>query len=200
MRQLDRDRTDAEFEQDILDLQKKRELLRQAEEQKSALEAMKLQSEIQKLQLDIERRKVMAEQESAEKWLDIKMKKQRFNQEQKIDMFKAFSNGDLQALIAIEDDPGKRADLLKLYEQQLQSRMTPELLLAAAAARGNSSAAEAMAKLSQEKLDAVIRSKEENRELYEQMINMSERMFNKSVESMAKRFSEGGSNISTIIK
>ena len=190
-RQLGRDRIDAEFEQDILDLQKKRELNRSESEKISDLEKTKIDSKIQEIQIDVEQKKVAAEQQSTEKWLDIKMKKQSFNQEQKLNMIKALSGADLQAILAVEDDPAKRQDLLKLYEQQMQAAMTPELVLAAAAARGNTAAADAIAKLSQEKADAILKAKNENKEIFEEMLKMNERMFNQTVENIANRNSDG---------
>ena len=153
-----------------------------------------------KIQIDIEKDKTVAEQEAAEKWLDLKMKKQTFNQEQKINLLQAVNGVNLQTLIAIEDDQTKRDDLLKLYQQQLQSQMTPELLLAAAAARGNMAAIEAMSKLSQDKLDAIATSKKENKEIFESMLQMNERMFNQTVENMAKSSAETPTKISNIIK
>ncbi|MBR4665557.1 MAG: hypothetical protein IKO93_16965, partial [Lentisphaeria bacterium] len=79
-----------------------------------------------------------------------------------------------------EDDPEKREQLLKMYEMEMQSRMTPELLLAAAAARGNAAAAEALSKMNSEQLAAIEKSKQENRDVYERMLQMNERMFNQA--------------------
>ena len=200
VRQLDRDRTDAEFEQEILDLQNEREQLRKVKERLSALEAMKVEEKIQSINIEIERKKVAVEQESADKWLDIKLKKQASIKAQKISMVKELSGADLQAMLMVEEDPAKRQDLLRLYEQRMQASLTPELLLAAAAARGNVAAAEAMAKFSQEKLASVEQSKAENKGVFEEMLKMNERMFSKTVESMAKNSTDNATSISNIIK
>lgn len=192
-RQLERDRTDAEFEQEILDLQHERETLRRSKDRLSELEAKKVEEQIRIIDLEIEKRKTAAEQESAEKWLEIKMKKQAFNQTQKLDLINALAGADLQAMLMAEDDPEKRKDLLKLYEQRSQAAMTPEFLLAAAAARGNTAAAEAMARLSQEKQDMIERAKTEHKELFDEMLKMNERMFNKTVENMARNAAGNGS-------
>ena len=101
-------------------------------------------------------------------------------------MMKAASGADLKAMLMAEDDPDKREQLLKMYEMEMQSRMTPELLLAAAAARGNAAAAEALSKMNSEQLAAIEKSKQENRDVYERMLQMNERMFNQAAEHLNK--------------
>ena len=114
-------------------------------------------------------------------------------------MIKAASNADIQALIMAEDDQGKRRDLLALYEQQLQANMTPELLLAAAAARGNTAAAEALSRLNKDQLEAVERAKNENKELFDRMLQMNERMFNQAIKSASENTGNSG-NTTQIFK
>ena len=198
-RQLDRDRIDENFKQEILDLEHSKKLERMIAEQKSSLEYMQIESRIQEIKIDIEKKKVAAEQEAAAEWLKIKQQKQIFNQNQKIEMIKAASNADIQALIMAEDDQGKRRDLLALYEQQLQANMTPELLLAAAAARGNTAAAEALSRLNKDQLEAVERAKNENKELFDRMLQMNERMFNQAVKSASENTGNSG-NTTQIFK
>ena len=200
MRQLDRDRTDAEFKQEMLDLEHKKDLERRIAAQNSSLEYMQIESRIQDLKIDIERKKVAAEQEAAAEWLRIKQEKQAFNQSQKIEMLKAASGADIQALLIAEDDSDKRRDLLALYEQQQQAKMTPELLLAAAAARGNAAAADALSRLNKDQLDAIERSKNENKEIFEKMLQMNERMFNQATDNMAKNSGTSNSTTTQIIK
>ena len=200
MRQLDRDRKDAEFKQEMLDLEHKKDLERRIAAQNSSLEYMQIESRIQDLKIDIERKKVAAEQEAAAEWLRIKQEKQAFNQSQKIEMLKAASGADIQALLIAEDDSDKRRDLLALYEQQQQAKMTPELLLAAAAARGNAAAADALSRLNKDQLDAIERSKNENKEIFEKMLQMNERMFNQATDNMAKNSGTSNSTTTQIIK
>ena len=197
-RQLSRDRIDYNFEQEILDLKHKKELERRIAAQVSSLEYEEIESKIQEVKLELEKKKVAAEQEAAEGWLKIKEQKQTFNQNLKIDMIKATAGADIQSLIMAEDDPDKRRDLLALYEQQQQAKMTPELLLAAAAARGNAAAAAALSNMSSEQVSVIERAKNENREIYERMLQMSERMFNQAAESLTKNNSN--SNTTQIIK
>ena len=199
-RQLDRDRVDAEFKQEMLELEHKKALERRIAEQNSSLEYMQIESRIQDVKIEIEKKKVAAEQEAAAEWLKIKQQKQSFNHSQKIEMIKAASGADIQALLMAEDDPDKRRDLLALHEQQQQAKMTPELLLAAAAARGNAAAAEALGRLNKDQLDAIERSKNENREIFEKMLQMNERMFNQAAESMAKSSEKNNSTTTQIIK
>lgn len=200
MRQLDRDRIDAEFKQEMIDLEHKKNLERRIAEQNSSMEYMQIESQIQSIKIDLEKKKVAAEQEAASEWLKIKQQKQAFNQSQKIEMLKAASGADIQALLMAEDDPDKRRDLLALYEQQQQAKMTPELLLAAAAARGNAAAAEALSRLNKDQLDAIERSKNENKEIFERMLQMNERMFNQATENMAKNSGNSGGTTTQIIK
>lgn len=199
-RQLNRDRIDADFKQEMLDLEHKKELERRIKEQESSLEYMKIESNIQNIKLDIEKKKTAAEQEAAEKWLDIKQKKQAFNTSQKIDMINAANNASLQALLMAEDDPDKRAHLLQLHEQQMQSKMTPELLLAAAAARGNAAAADALSKMNKDQIDVIERAKRDNKEIYEHMLMMNERMFNQATAKMAEDKAPAAGNTTQIIK
>ena len=144
--------------------------------------------------------KADAEQETTKGWLAIKQQKQDFNQQKKIEMMQAAANMDIKSLLMAEDDPAKREHLLRLHEQELQSKMTPELLLAAAAARGNPAAAAALSSLNQEQLRVIEQSKTENKALYEQMLQMSERMFSKAAESMAKASEKGSGSTTQIIK
>ena len=113
-------------------------------------------------------------------------------------MIKAASGADIQALLMAEEDPEKRAQLLQLHEQEMQAKMTPELLLAAAAARGNPAAAEALSRMNRDQLEAIERSKQENREIYERMLQMNERMFTSSLENISKNSVQPGSTTQII--
>ena len=101
-------------------------------------------------------------------------------------MINAAKGADMRALLMAEDDPEKRAHLLQLYEQELQSKMTPELLLAAAAARGNPAAAEALNRMNCDQLEAIERSKQENKDVYERILHLNKEMFTEALESLAK--------------
>lgn len=198
--QLARDYNDAKHEQEILNLQRENELKRRLQEQNSNFENMQIEAKIQEIKLELEKKNVAAEQEAAKGWLDLKQQKQNFNQKQKIEMMQAASGVDTKALLMAEDDPEKREHLLRLHEQELQAKMTPELLLAAAAARGNPAAAAALSSLNKEQLQVIERSKAENKALFDQMLQMNERMFNKTAESMAKASEKGNNSTTQIIK
>ena len=107
-------------------------------------------------------------------------------------MINAVTGADMRALLMAEDDPEKRAHLLQLNEQEMQLKMTPELLIAAAAARGNPAAAEALSRMNRDQLDAIERSKQENREIYERMLQMNEKMFTASLESISRNSASAG--------
>jgi len=177
---------EAENEEDIHNLRHKQELERRIEAQKSSVEYMKLESQIQDIKLEVEKKKTLAEQEATAGWMKLKQQKAEFNQKQKIEMINAAKGADMRALLMAEDDPEKRAQLLQLNEQEMQLKMSPELLLAAAAARGNPAAAEALSRMNREQLDAIERSKQENKEVYERMLQMNEKMFTASLESLSK--------------
>ena len=198
-RQRERDLADAGYEQDELDLRHRRELDRRLAEQNSSLEFMKVEALIQEFKLEIEKKRTAAEQEAAAGWLKLKDQKAEAAQKRKIEMIKAVGGADIQALLMAEDDPEKRAQLLQLHEQELQAKMTPELLLAAAAARGNPAAAEALSRMNREQLESIERSKQENREIYERLLQMNERMFTASLESISRNGAQPGP-ITQIIK
>lgn len=182
----------AENEEAIRDLRHKQELERRIQAQKSSVEYMQLETQIQDVKLEIEKKKTLAEQEAAAGWLKLKQQKAEFNQKQKIDMINAVKGADMRALLMAEDDPEKRAQLLQLNEQEMQLKMTPELLLAAAAARGNPAAAEALSRMNRDQLEAIERSKQENKEIYERMLQMNEKMFTSSLESLSKNGASSG--------
>ncbi len=182
----------AKNDEELRDLRHRQEMQRRIEAQRNSIEYMRLETQIQDIRLEIEKKKTLAEQEAAAGWLKLKQQKAEFNQKQKIDMINAVSGADMRALLMAEDDPEKRAHLLQLNEQEMQLKMTPELLLAAAAARGNPAAAEAMGRMSREQLDAIERSKQENKEIYERMLQMNEKMFAASLESLSKSSAAAG--------
>ena len=200
-RDLDRKRKMLEFEQENRRAEHKLELEKRIAEQSANLDYMNIETQIQDIKIEIEKKKDLAAQESAKAWLEIKKDKERFKQDQKLDFLKGVAGADIMSLIMIEEDPEKRRQLLELHEMQQQSKMTPELLLATAAARGNASAAEALSRMNKDQLDAIEKSKEENKELYERMLQMNERLFNQATENLSKAVSNSGNgNTTQIIK
>ncbi|MBR3709182.1 MAG: hypothetical protein IKM17_09245, partial [Lentisphaeria bacterium] len=62
-------------------------------------------------------------------------------------------------------------------------------------------AAEALSRMNKDQLDAIEKSKEENKELYERMLQMNERLFNQATENLSKAVSNSGNgNTTQIIK
>ena len=127
-----------------------------------------------------------AEQTATERWLDIQQKKAINQQALELERIKAYQGVDSKVLAAAIDDTVRGDRIAHLAELELQQKMTPELLLAAAAARGVPEAAAALASMSREQQECVERAREENKEIYEKMLAMNERMFNQAAESMAK--------------
>lgn len=199
-RDLDRKRRALEFEQETERANHKFELEKRLAEQAANLDYMNVETQIQDIKIEIEKKKDLAAQDSAKAWLEIKKDKERFKQDQKLELLKGVAGADIMSMIMIEDDPEKRRQLLELHEMQQQSKMTPELLLATAAARGNAAAAEALSRLNKDQLDAIEKSKEENKEIYERMLQMNERMFNQATENLAKSVGSSNSNTTQIIK
>ena len=200
-REYTRKRKELEFEQETQRAQHKLVLEKRIAEQNSNLEFMKVETQIQDIKLEIEKKKDLAAQESEKGWFEIQKEKEQFKQDQKLKLLAGIAGADIMSLIMIEDDPEKRRQLLELYEMQQQSKMTPELLLATAAARGNASAAEALSRLNKDQLTAVERAKEENKELYEQMLQMNERLFTQMTEHFSKAVSNSNpGNTTQIIK
>lgn len=193
-RQLERDRIDAQYEQEMLDMRSSRELQRRLNEQEALLSATGLEGKIRDIKRSIEIKDTEAKQEATRKWEEIQQNKIAFQQKQKIELLKATAGADIKSLLMIEDDQEKRKQLLALHEQEIQSTMTPELLLAAAAARGNAAAIDAMSRLNRSQLELIERSKNENKEIFEKMLQMNERMFNQATEKMAQSNSNSGTS------
>lgn len=156
------------------------ELIRQKiEEQRTSLTLAQVELQIQEM-------RTSAEQTATERWLDIQQKKAINQQALELERIKAYQGVDSKVLAAAIDDTVRGDRIAHLAELELQQKMTPELLLAAAAARGVPEAAAALASMSREQQECVERAREENKEIYEKMLAMNERMFNQAAESMAK--------------
>ena len=181
-----------EHDEQIRDLHHKEELERRIAAQKSSVEYMQLETQIQDIRSEIEKKKTLAEQEATAGWMKLKQQKAEFAQKQKIEMINAAKGADMRALLMAEEDPEKREQLLRLHEQEMQTKMTPELLLAAAAARGNPAAAEALSRMNRDQLEAIERSKQENKEVYERILQMNERMFSSALENVSKGNAQAG--------
>lgn len=182
----------AENDEEIRSMRHKEELARRIAAQKNSVEYMRLEAQIQEIKLEIEKKKTIAEQEATEAWLEIKQKRKAEDQRLQIEMMKASCGMDMRALIISEKDPEKRSDLLKLYEMEMQSKMTPELLLAAGAARGNPAAAEALSTMNREQRDAIERSMQDNKETYEKILSINKDMFTTAMECLAKNSASSG--------
>jgi len=154
----------------------------------------------EQIEVQIQTMKVEAEQEATKGWVEIQQGKMQGLQNLEIERVKAYQGVDTQALVAAIDDPNRSERILQLNEANLQAKMTPELLLAAAAARGVPEAANALAAMTAEKLAIIEKSKVENKEVYETMLQMNERMFNKAADAMAKGNASQPSTTTQIIK
>ncbi len=196
----EREKIASQHSEDIRNIHVNEELARRIKEQENSRQYMDIEKDIQKAKDDIQRGHdaVALEKEKAE--LDLRKEKDSFKQQQKLEWLNAVSGKDIATMIAVEDDPEKREALLKLHEQQMMSKMTPELLLAAAAARGNVAAAEALSRLSNDQIAVIERAKAENKEIYAEMLRMNERMFNQAAVSMAKGNAMPSTTTTQVIK
>ncbi len=184
--QLARDMYDAEHNQALQDLEHSRELARRLEAVEAKEKYSIVNARIAAIELDVRRKQDEFEQISTRGWLSIKQAKKEFENRMRIEMMKAMSGINMQAIIATEDDEDKRRDLLRMYEVEMQSRMTPEAVLAVASANGNVAAAEALSSLNNAKIAATEQFNAENRAMYERMNQQLERMFNQATNNMAK--------------
>jgi hypothetical protein len=196
----DREKINAQHTEDIRNIHADEERARLIKDQKNTLESVSIEKDIQKIRDDIARghNAVVTEQLLAEQ--QLRERKDAFQHKQKLEWLNAITGKDITVLLAMEDDPAKRESLLKLHEQQMMSRMSPELVLAAAAARGNVGAADALSKLNKDQIAVIERAKEENKELYSEMLQMSERMFNQAAVSMAKGNAMPSTTTTQVIK
>jgi len=156
------------------------ELVRQRlAEQRASREVMAIEMEIQHM-------KAEQELDEARKWLAIKKEKDSAQTMLEIERAKGFQGIDLAALAASIEDPIRAENVRQLAELQMKSKMSPELLLAVAAASGVPEAAQALSNANAEVRAAVEKACKDNREIYEKVLAMNERMFNKAAESMEK--------------
>jgi hypothetical protein len=104
--------------------------------------------ELQKAKQDVEweakERKMNADLNRLERLVAIKNMKYDAKQQRNIDLLKAADGADMAALLMATEDPVLRKQLLDLHLQQQKQDMSPEKILAVAAAQGNKDAADAL--------------------------------------------------------
>ena len=104
--------------------------------------------ELQKAKQDVEweakERKMNADLNRLERLVAIKNMKYDAKQQRNIDLLKAADGADMAALLMATEDPALRKQLLDLHLQQQKQDMSPEKILAVAAAQGNKDAADAL--------------------------------------------------------
>lgn len=102
---------------------------------------------------------------------------------------------DLFAIIAAAKDPSTRDKLVEAHLGEIERRMKPEVILAAMAKRGNDEALAKIDRLDEEHRKHLEKTVEDNRQMYQTVMNMNERMFNQMTEKMTRP--SGGSVATT---
>ena len=149
----------------------------------------------EQIEVEIQKMRVAAEQEAAKGWVDIQLQKQQGLQNLEFERINAYKDLDAKTLAAAIDDPNRADRIAHIAELELQKGMSPELLLAAAAARGVKEAADALSAMNSEQRAVIEKAREENRDIYEKMLTMNERMFNQAADSLAKGNAVPGTTI-----
>ncbi len=98
------------------------------------------------------------------------------------------------AIIAATKDPSTRDKLVEAHLGEIERRMKPEVLLAAMAKRGNDEAQARIDRMDKEHKEHLEKTVEDNKQMYQAVMDMNERMFNQMTEKMSR---PNGGSIST---
>ncbi|MBQ9753262.1 MAG: hypothetical protein IJV93_00760 [Lentisphaeria bacterium] len=118
---------------------------------KSGLTELELESERRKLELDVKAREAQIELDRLERLVKLKGLKRAAAQQSTIELLQAAQGADIASLLMVTDDPAKRAQLLKLYEQNKWEGMSVEQILATGVLQGNRDAVSVLETLSKNK-------------------------------------------------
>ena len=98
------------------------------------------------------------------------------------------------AIIAAAKDASTRDKLVEAHLGEIERRMKPEVLLAAMAKRGNDEAQARIDHLDKEHREHLEKTVEDNKQMYQMVMDMNERMFNQMTEKMTR---PNGGSVST---
>ncbi|MCR4574832.1 MAG: hypothetical protein K5787_13830 [Lentisphaeria bacterium] len=168
-----------------------------------------LKKEREEAEIEIAKKREEVEIETTDKWLDIKKKKNTIDADKadrdadtrikeddaaaqrKVTIAQGLNGVSAEAILAAEGDSGRRSDILELYRIKMSAAekkgTSPEaLILAALAKRGDPEASEVVARMDREHRAEMDKAVQENKQLFEDMLKMNERMFNQVVENFSR--------------
>ena len=99
----------------------------------------------------------------------------------------------LFAIIAATADPSTREKLVEVHLGEIERRMKPEVLLAAMAKRGNDEAQAKIDRMDKEHREHLEKTVLDNRQMYETVMQMTEKTFNQMMLQMSRSNSGGNS-------
>ena len=196
---------DDEHRRKLRNANKMQELRLEIEETRAWI-AVKVEKERARLAMKKEEDEV--ERESTKGWLEIKAEKNKIDAEQadrnanrqiqidnaaaerQVNKAKGMSGLSCEAILAAEDDPARRRDILELIRldmnllEKKSEKDRDALLLAVAAARNKSEAEEEIKRMDREHREQLDKAVKENMETYKAMVAMGERMFNQVIENL----------------
>ncbi len=165
-----------------------------------------------KLREEIRRNRALNEIDETNKWVIVKGNKYKVEDDhadrevereirlkdaevkRRVQAAQGYNGMDPLAVIAAQDDPAIIDKLVSEHLGEIELRMKPDVLLAAQAKRGSEEAEEKIARMDREQKERMDKTLAENRDMYEAMLKMSERMFNQMTEKMTR---PNGGSVST---
>ena len=116
--------------------------------QKNGMVDLEIQKEKLQMELEAKERTNDIDLDRLDRLVAIKNAKHDAKQQRNIALLKAADGADITALLMATDDPVLRKQLLELHLQQQKQEMSPEKILALAAAEGNRDVLDALIALS----------------------------------------------------
>ena len=129
--------------------------------------------------------------DKADRDADTRIKEDDAAAQRKVTIAQGLNGVSAEAILAAEGDSGRRSDILELYRIKMSAAekkgTSPEaLILAALAKRGDPEASEVVARMDREHRAEMDKAVQENKQLFEDMLKMNERMFNQVVENFSR--------------
>jgi hypothetical protein len=118
-------------------------------------------------------------------WLEVKKEKQKLDREHMEGLAEIYNSMDPKAMMAMIDDPAKRADLLKMMAQTNMQSASADVILAAAAAQ-NPELARVLIERERGKREDRDKDMEERKKQLDQMAERLQQMYNTGMQAMSE--------------
>ncbi|MEI6150798.1 MAG: hypothetical protein WCS01_17010, partial [bacterium] len=125
-------------------------------------------------------------------WLKVKAEKQKIDRDNVQGLAAIYGSMDPKAMIALMDDPAKRADLIRMMAQTNMQGASADVILAAAAAQ-NPELARVLIERERGKREDRDKDIEEKKKLLDQMADRLQQMYNTGMQAMSESAKHPGS-------